>query len=109
MASTTRSRAKAPEDSSDTTSGKTPPVHEVRYRNIAVAIWKNTVKSPAADNGDVFYSVTIKRGWQDEQKQWHDSTSFPFTDLPTLAKAIMDAHSWIAWTTRREKEERAEK
>lgn len=100
MASSTKSRSKSSEVQSESSNGKSPPVHEIRYRNLAVAIWKNS-----ADNGDVFYSITTKRGYQDENKQWHDSYSFPFSDLPTLAKAITDAHSWIAWTIKRNEKE----
>lgn len=112
MASATRSQSRSerkPANSNAASSGSPapdngqgkspPPVHEIRYRAIAAAIWKNQT-----DAGETFYSVTVKRGWQDENNQWHDSTSFPFSELPTVAKAISDAHTWIAWTTKRERE-----
>lgn len=105
MASATRPKTRSEKpatgsaDSSSADRRSPPPVHEIRYRTIAAAIWKNQT-----DGGETFYSVTVKRGWQDESGQWHDSTSFPFSELPTVAKAISDAHSWIAWVTKREKE-----
>lgn len=74
------------------------PVHTIRYRAIKVAIWENHGQT------GTFYSITATRSYQDEQKQWHDSTSFPAGELPTLAKAITDAHSWIAWQERRNKD-----
>ena len=96
----TQSKGK-PQREESTGNGKAPPpVHEIRYRNIAASIWKNQ-----GEDGSVFYSVTVKRGYQDAEKNWHDSTSFPFGDLPTVAKALTDAHSWIGWTIRREKDE----
>ena len=75
-----------------------PPVHTIRYRNIKAAIWENESANGA------FFSVTITRSWQDERKDWHDTTSFNAGDLPTLAKAVNDAHSWIAWTQRQRKQ-----
>ena len=74
------------------------PVHTIRYRNVKAAIWENESANGA------FFSVTITRSWQDERKDWHDSQSFNAGDLPTLAKAVNDAHSWIAWTQRQRKQ-----
>lgn len=74
------------------------PAHTIRYRNVKVSIWQNE------SNNGPFYSVTASRSWQDEKQQWHDSQSFKAGDLPTLAKAINDAHTWIAWTERRAKQ-----
>ena len=70
------------------------PVHTIRYGAVEAAIWKNDGEAGA------FYNVTLRRGWRDEQGTWHDSTSFNFKDLPNLAKAITDSHSWIAWQQR---------
>ncbi|MFT3787357.1 MAG: hypothetical protein QM770_14515 [Tepidisphaeraceae bacterium] len=74
------------------------PAHTIRYRNVKVSIWQNE------SNNGPFYSVTASRSWQDDKSQWHDSQSFKAGDLPTLAKAINDAHTWIAWTERRSKQ-----
>ena len=65
------------------------PVHSVRHRNIKAAIWKNqTERGP-------MYNVTLTRSYRDGE-EWRDSTSFGFDDLMTLAKALFDAHTWIA-------------
>ena len=80
-----------------------PPVHRIQYGNIAVAIWANE-----SNEGDEFYNVTVKRGWKDDEGNWHDATSFGFLDLPLLAKALLDAHSWIAHTTRRARESKTQ-
>ena len=77
------------------------PVHTIRYRGIKAAIWRNE----SSENG-VFYSVTLSRSWQDEKEIWHDAANFSFNDLTTLAKAVTDSHTWIAWTERRERESR---
>jgi len=75
------------------------PVHSIRYGNIKATIWQN----PSETNGP-FHTVSVTRSWRDDKDQWHDSQSFNFKDLPSLAKAITDAHSWIAWTERRQGE-----
>ncbi|MFT3784918.1 MAG: hypothetical protein QM770_01970 [Tepidisphaeraceae bacterium] len=93
-----KSSAPAASDPPAKANGETanrPPVHAIRYRNLKVAVWKNE-----SSNGP-FYSVTATRSYQDEREDWHDVTSFNFDDLPLLAKALNDAHSWIAWQERR--------
>ncbi len=79
--------------------GNRPPVHTLRYGLIKVSIWENE-----AGNGSTFFSVTVSRSYQDERDEWHDTQSFNFSDLPTLAKAVNDAHSWCAWTMRQRKQ-----
>ena len=70
------------------------PVHTIRYRGCEAAIWKN-----ATDKGDT-YTVTLRKSWRDEKNEWHDAQTFLSGDLPQLAKAVSDAHSWIAWQER---------
>ncbi|HRK30433.1 MAG TPA: hypothetical protein PLD59_05090 [Tepidisphaeraceae bacterium] len=66
------------------------PVHEIRHRNVRATIWKNPVQ-----NG-VMYNVTVSRSYRDDNNEWHDTNSFPFNDLMNLAKALSDAHTFIA-------------
>jgi hypothetical protein len=70
------------------------PIHAIRYGGCEAAIWKNT-----SDNRD-FYSVTVRKSWRDDKGEWHDGQTFLASDLPMLAKAVTDAHSWIAWHER---------
>jgi len=77
------------------------PAQTIRYGNIKVTIWKNA----SEDNGS-FFTATVTRSWRDEKDEWHDSQSFNFRDLPSLSKAIADAHSWIAWQERRQSDGR---
>ena len=73
------------------------PVHEIRHRNIRATIWKNeTTKGP-------MYDVTVSRSYRDDAGEWHDTTSFGFSDLMNLAKALYDAHSAIASAIARER------
>lgn len=66
------------------------PVHRIKYGAVKATIWRNdSAKGP-------FYTVTVSRSWRDDNKEWHDTASFHFKDLPNLAKAISDGHSWIA-------------
>ncbi|MDB5319490.1 MAG: hypothetical protein JWN40_1121 [Phycisphaerales bacterium] len=42
------------------------------------------------------YSVTVSRSYKDKDGKWHDTQSFRFDDLLTVAKALTDAHSMIS-------------
>jgi hypothetical protein len=65
------------------------PVHEIRYRSIRAAIWRNET------NGGNMYAVTVSRSYRDGDT-WKDSHSFAFDELMNLAKALYDAHSHVA-------------
>ena len=67
------------------------PVHEIRHRNIRATIWRNTT-----GDGRSMHNVTVSRSYRDDKGEWHDSTSFGFGELMNLAKALYDAHSFIA-------------
>jgi len=65
-----------------------PPVHSFRYGNVEAAIWANNTTS------GYFYNTTFRRFYKDGE-EWCESASFCDYDLPNLAKAAADAHSWI--------------
>lgn len=95
-----KGRDAAPAQPSEESSAVKPPdanrpVHAIRYGGCEAAIWKNQ------SDGRDFYSVTVRKSWRDGESQWHDTQTFLLDDLPMLAKALNDAHSWIAWQERR--------
>lgn len=66
------------------------PVKDFRYGSARVAVWLNQTAS------GVFYNVTISKSYRDKTTdEWRESNSFPDADLPAVAKAVSDAHSWI--------------
>ena len=65
------------------------PVHTLRHRTIAVAIWRNQ-----GDKGS-FYKVTIVRSFKKDEA-WQDTQSLGYDDLMNVAKLMYDAHSWIS-------------
>ncbi len=67
---------------------ETRPIHSIRYGNVQIAVWKNESATGP------FYNVTMSRRYR-EGENWLDSGSFGESDLPLLAKAILDAHSAI--------------
>lgn len=67
---------------------KNRPVHEIRYGGIKAVIWRNNTQ-----NGPM-HNVSVARLYKDGE-QWKEASSFNTEDLPTLAKALLDAHSWI--------------
>ena len=66
------------------------PIKEFWYSGARAAIWQNQTKS------GVMYNITVSRSYKDPTTdQWADTNSFSDSDLPALAKAVSDAHSWI--------------
>lgn len=64
------------------------PVQVVRFGRIKAVVWLNhTAVGP-------IHNVTVSRSYR-KGSEWHESTSFGFEDLLTLAKAVNAAHSWI--------------
>jgi hypothetical protein len=64
------------------------PVHSIAYGPVRVSIWRNV-----ASQG-LFYDVVPSRSYK-SQEGWANTTTFREADLPTLAKALLDAQSWI--------------
>ena len=64
------------------------PAHTARYGAIKCTIWRNESR-----NGP-FFSTVISRSYK-EGEDWRESPSFGQEDLPTVAKAALDAHSWV--------------
>lgn len=79
------------------------PVHTIRYGTIKVAIWRNMVDVGNASMAR--YNVTASRSYKDGDEQWHDTQSFGYDDLLILAKALNEAHTWIANQMLRDREE----
>ena len=65
------------------------PVHRIRYGYVAATVWENS-----SLNGS-FYNTTFRRVFRKQDDTWSETDSFDDRDLPTLAKAAADAHSWI--------------
>lgn len=68
--------------------GGNRPAKTIRYRAIQCTIWRNEGR-----NG-LFYNTVITRSYKDGE-EWRESSAFGQEDLPTVAKAALDAHTWI--------------
>jgi hypothetical protein len=66
------------------------PVHKLRYGAVDAAVWKNIREGMEGE----FFSVTLSKRFK-HGEDWKESKSFDERDLPTVAKAANDAHSWI--------------
>ncbi|MBM4093741.1 MAG: hypothetical protein FJ276_30690 [Planctomycetes bacterium] len=64
------------------------PVFRLRYGNVAAAVWARNTSI------GYFFDTTFKRVYKDGD-QWGDSSTFEDRDLPNLAKAAADIHTWI--------------
>ena len=65
------------------------PVYRIRYGYVAATVWENS-----SLNGS-FFNTTFRRVFRKQDDTWSETDSFDDRDLPTLAKAAADAHSWI--------------
>src|SRR5688572_6625326 len=77
------------------------PIHEVRHGRIRAAVWQNQTEKGS------MYTVSVTRSYKDQDGNWHDSQSFGFDDLLTVAKAMYDSHSIISAMQSRERAARA--
>jgi hypothetical protein len=68
----------------------TKPIFKLRYGNVSAAVWLRNTASAG-----YFYDTTFTRGFLRGDSTWGDSTSFEDRDLPNLAKAAADVHTWI--------------
>ncbi len=64
------------------------PAMTFRYGAIKCTVWKNQTR-----NGPM-YNTSVTRSYKDGEN-WRDSSSFGSEDLPTVAKAFLDAHTWV--------------
>ena len=64
------------------------PVYRLKYGNVVAAVWLNNSQA------GYFYNTTFARVYKDGD-QWGDTASFEDRDLPNLAKAAADVHTWI--------------
>lgn len=64
------------------------PVHTLNHGPVHVSIWQN------GGSGGPFYDVAVSRSYKGKEG-WASTSTFRHMDLPVLAKAVLDAHSWI--------------
>jgi len=67
----------------------TKPVYKLRYGNVSAAVWLRNTASAGYFYDSTFSRVFCRDG------VWGESTSFEDRDLPNLAKAAADVHTWI--------------
>ena len=65
------------------------PVYRLRYGNVVAAVWANNSQA------GYFYNATFQKTYALDDGGWGDSSSFDDRDLPNLAKAAADCHSFI--------------
>lgn len=75
------------------------PAQTIRYGAIKATIWRNPTR-----NGTM-YSTTVIRTFKGDGDEWRESHSFGPAELPTVAKVLLDAHTWVQEQLAREREE----
>ena len=66
------------------------PAQIVRFGPVRACVWLNET-----DQGPR-YNVTVNRLYKGLDDQWHTTDGFGYNHLLSLAKALDQAHSWIA-------------
>jgi len=74
------------------------PAMTFRYGAIKCTIWKNRTRAGP------MYNTIVTRSYKDGDN-WKESSSFGVEDLPTVAKAFLDAHTWAQEQKAGEREE----
>ena len=64
------------------------PVHNIRYGSVVGTVWLDNTQA------GYFYHTTFSRVFKSDEG-WSNSDSFDDRDLPNLAKAAADVHTWI--------------
>jgi hypothetical protein len=75
------------------------PVQTIRYGAIKATIWRNATRT------GTMFSTTVSRSFKGDDDNWRESHSFGPSDLPTVAKVLLDAHTWVQEQIAGEKEE----
>ena len=81
--------APANANSRSSSNSASAPVKTLRIGRVKAAVWENSGTERS------FFNVTFTRTFVDEQKKFHDSTSFGRDDLLVLSKIADQAHSFI--------------
>ena len=68
---------------------KNSPVHRIRYGAVSATVWANDSLAGS------FFSTSFRRAFKKQDDTWSETDSFDDRDLPALAKAAADAHTWI--------------
>lgn len=65
------------------------PAHKIRIGNVTATIWRNL-----GERGG-WYSVKLARSYKVDDG-WRNTDNLGLDELLTAAKALNDAHTWIA-------------
>ena len=76
------------------------PAHTIRKHSLKASIWRNETR-----NGSM-YNVTLIRTYKDGE-EFKDTPSLGFDDLANASKLLLDAETWVAEQTARDKAEPA--
>ena len=66
------------------------PVKEIRLGRIRASIWSNTNSKQ-----EQWYSITLTRGYKDNDGQWKNSHSLGLDDLFVAGEVLKQAALWI--------------
>lgn len=66
-----------------------PPVAKFRENGLTVSIWERRTEK------GTFHDVTYERSYRDADGKWHNLSSCPANQLPTLRKLLDMAHTEI--------------
>ncbi|MDM8008654.1 MAG: hypothetical protein QUV05_21155 [Phycisphaerae bacterium] len=74
---------------------RNPPVQKFRLGQVEAAIWLNRNQNPRTKREETYHSVTVTRGYTDQQGFYRDTTSFNVQHIPLLLKVLEHAYDYV--------------
>ncbi len=70
------------------------PEKKFRAGTISVTVWQNAGKSKKGTEVS-FRTVSLQRGYQDSEGEWHNTSSLRTNDLPKVSVVLQKAYEYI--------------
>ncbi len=70
---------------------KNPPIQTFRLGQVKASIWCNR----DFNQGNTYYSVTLTRGYTDQNGDWKDTNSFKMQHIPLVLKVLEHAYDYM--------------
>lgn len=72
---------------------KNLPIQTFRLGLVKAAIWLNRIQN--RNREEIYYSVTVARGYTDQKGVWHDTNSFNVQHIPLLSRVLEHAYDYL--------------
>ena len=78
------------------------PEKKFRAGAISATVWQNQGQSKKTGEEVTYRTISLQRGYQDNNGQWQNTNSFRINDLPRAAVVIKQAYEYIVTARQQE-------